>query len=88
MKFVNFLKIGLLFNRFCCFCMFVKNISDILSVHISKTKSCHNVKPLAFIFLETKTSANFQIFISVPLNKDVFAILDIESIFRCVVKEK
>ena len=30
------------------------------------------MKPLAFIFLETKISSNFQIFISVPLNKDVF----------------
>ena len=41
-------------------------------MHISNTKSCHNVKLLAFIFLKTKIFANFQIFISVPLNKGVF----------------
>ena len=67
-KIVFFLNIRLLFNIFCCFCMFVKNISYISSAYISKTKHCNNGKPSAYCFyVKTKMLVDFHIYISVPL---------------------
>ena len=72
-KFVNFLKIRLIFNIYC-FWLFVNNFPHISPVHISKNKKCFNVKSLArrrrhkkTKMKKTKTLADFQICICVPL---------------------
>ena len=57
-----FLKSRVLFNIFCCFCMFVKK-------YVSKSKQCYNAKPLAYYFyVKTKLLVDFHICIGVPLS--------------------
>ena len=67
-KFVFFLKSGLIFERFCCFCMFVNKHFTNAGAYNSKSKRCLNAKHLAYYFyIKTKISLGFHICISVPL---------------------
>ena len=68
-KFVNSLKSRLIFNIFCCFWVFVTNSSHISRVHISKIKSCFNLKFSTYYFhMKTKILSDFQICISASLS--------------------
>ena len=50
--------------------MFVKNILHISGVDISDSKRCYNVIPsVHYFYRKTNMFADFQIYISVPLNR-------------------
>ena len=66
MKFVNFLKSRLIFNKFHCF-------SHISRAHIVKSKRCSKVKSSTYYFHKnTKIWADFQVCIRAPLKKKHF----------------
>ena len=68
MKIVFFLKSRLLFNIFCCFCMFVNKHFICLGCLYLKTKQYYNGRPSAYCFyVKTKILVGFHICISVPL---------------------
>ena len=65
-----FLQSRLLFNAFYCFCMFVKNISQISQVRISQKMKCvimRNLRDTIF-YMKTNVLQDFLICMSVPLN--------------------
>ena len=70
-KFVNFLKSRIIFILVLLFLYVYKqtfHISHVLA-HISKRKSCFNVKSSTYYFhVKTKILEHFQICISVPLS--------------------
>ena len=50
-KFVSFLKSRLIFNLFCCCCMFVTSFSHVSGAHFSKSKRCFNVNSSTYFFI-------------------------------------
>ena len=90
MTFVNFLKNRLIFNiLYVSECLYT-NISHILRAHISKSKSCCNVKSSTHFFhMMTKIFADFQNGFSVPLKRDSRFGLNISqneyNIFLCLI---
>ena len=67
-KCVNFLKSRLIFNIFYCFWMYINKLFTYLTCACLQKWRCFNVKSSIFYFhMKTKISADFQIFISVPL---------------------
>ena len=61
-------KSWLLFNIFCCFCMFVIKHFIFSGAHNSKSRCCYTAKLSTYYFyVKTKISIDFENCISVPL---------------------